>query len=223
MSLVKPLVMHNGLQRQGQQGDLPDNMEIQDANATAGAAVLTGDQFASTLLFRSGPGANFNDTTPDASVLLASLMENMYQGSAGSAPIGIQPGASYRLRYVNTVAFIATLVAGVGITLAGTTTVAASSIRDYLITCLNGSPQQLIAANTVNGSAVVTGMSAAQTTLLTPGMLVTGTGIAGGTTVNSVQPGVGVTLSANATATNNAVALTFNPRFEVRGIGQMAL
>lgn len=223
MSFVKPIVMHNGLQRQGIPGDLTDMSEVQDVNATAGAAVLTGDQFASTLLIRSGPTGAFNDTTPDANTLLASLLENMYIGGGATTSLGISPGASYRLRYINTVAFIATLVAGNGITLAGTTTVAASSVRDFLITCLNGTPSQLVAANTTNGSAIVTGMTAFQTTQLTAGMAVSGTGIAGGTTIASVQPGVGVTLSANATATNNAVALTFTPRFEVRGIGQMAL
>jgi hypothetical protein len=51
-------------------------------------------------------------------------------------------------------------------------------------------------------------------------MLVTGTGIPASTTVLSVQPGVGVTLSANATATNNPVALTFSPRYTVLGLGQ---
>jgi hypothetical protein len=52
---------------------------------------------------------------------------------------------------------------------------------------------------------------------------VSGTGISGGTTVLSVQPGVGVTLSANATATGTLVALTFAPRIEFRGIGTGAV
>jgi hypothetical protein len=51
-------------------------------------------------------------------------------------------------------------------------------------------------------------------------MLVTGTGIPASATVLSVQPGVGFTLSANATATNNPVALTFSPRYTVLGLGQ---
>ena len=61
-------------------------------------------------------------------------------------------------------------------------------------------------AGTTNASTAVT-LSAANASILT-GMLVTGTGIAAGTYVAAVS-GTSVTLSANATATNSAVTLTF--------------
>lgn len=203
-------------------GDIQSLGEQLQANATVGAAVLTVQQMFG-ILNRTGSVANFNDTTPDANSILLALLGNNYQGGGNTTPLGVNAGTTWRLRYINTVAFIATIVAGSGITLAGTTAVAASSVKEFLLTVLNGTLQQLFSCATTNASAVVTGLTAAQTSQLTPGMAVSGTGIAGGTTILSVQPGVGVTLSANATATNNPVALTFSPRIEMRSIGQMLL
>lgn len=61
--------------------------------------------------------------------------------------------------------------------------------------------------NTTSGSAIVTGMSFTRS--LAPGMTVTGTGIPASTTIASVNSATQITLSANATATNTGVTLTF--------------
>lgn len=61
-----------------------------------------------------------------------------------------------------------------------------------------------------NGSAVVTGLNSSQTSQLANGMSVvfpTGTGIPAGTTILSVQAGVGFTMTAVATATNASASL----------------
>ena len=61
--------------------------------------------------------------------------------------------------------------------------------------------------NTTNGSAVVTGL--ADTSQFVVGMTVTGTGIPANATIASINSASQVTLSANATATNTGVSLTF--------------
>lgn len=220
MSLVTPMVNDGGQVRSAVSGDLFNTGELVQTNSTAGAATLTAQQVVGGILNRTGPGANYNDTTPSAAEIVSALLSNgNYQGGGAYAANGVQPGTTFRFRHINTVAFIATLVAGAGVVLAGVTANAASSFREYLVTVLNGTPPQNYACTTTNGSAAVTGLSAEQTKNLTPGMAVSGTGIPGGATILSVQPGVGFTLSANATATGSLVALAFSPRVEFRGIG----
>lgn len=220
MSLVTPMVNDGGQVRAAVSGDLFNSGEVVQSNSTAGSATLTAQQVIGGILNRTGPGGAYNDTTPAAAEIIAALMSNgNYQGGGAYAANGVQTGTTFRFRHINTVAFIATLVAGAGVSLAGVTANAASSFRDYLVTILNGTPPQNYACTTTNASAVVTGMTADQTKNITPGMAVSGTGIPGGATVLSVQPGVGFTLSANATATGSLVALAFTPRVEFRGIG----
>lgn len=219
MSLASPVVFDSGMQRQAFQGDLINSCDRVQSDATAASITWSAAQVLGTILSRSGPGAGYGDTTPTATDWINALLQNSYVGGGATTPAGVPVGFSYRFRVLSTVAFANTVVAGTNVTLAGVTAVAASSYRDYVVTVLNGTPQQVFAATTTNASAVITGLSAAQTMLLSPGMAVSGTGIAGGSTILSVQPGVGVTLSANATATGNLVALTFAPRIELRGIG----
>lgn len=211
MSLVIPAITENGFKRQIGVGDVVGAGEVIGTLSTAGdgtltAALLTGY----SIISRTGPGADYADTTDTAANIIAALAVN------AQTPV---PGTTYRQRILNTVAKVNTYTAGTGVTLAGTTAIAASSFRDYLICLTNTTPQSIAAASTTNGSAVVTGMTAAQTQLVSVGQLVTGTGIPGATKVISVQPGVGVTLSANATATGSLVALTFSPTVTITGIG----
>lgn len=213
MSLTKPLIFDGGFERAINQGDIPGGAEINNNLTTAGAGALTGTLLAGSILYRTGPTGAVADTTDTAANIIAALV------SPGQ---NVQAGTSYRLRYVNTVAFAITLTAGAGVTLfgVGTATINASSVKDFLVTLNNTTPQSISTATTTNGSAVVTGMTAAQTAALSVGQNVAGTGIAGSTTVIGVQPGVGVTLSANATATNSLVALTFTPAVTIQGLGQ---
>jgi hypothetical protein len=222
MSLVSNVVFDGAQQRSMSPGDVLNSAESQQALANAAGQTLTVAQVLTSLLTRSG-AVTVSDTTPDSASWISAMLQGAYVGGGASTPLGVQPGTSYRLRILNNNTGTLTLVAGTGVTLAGTTTILTVNFRDYLITVLNGTPQQIFAASTTNASAVVTGMSAAQTQAISPGMLVTGTGIPAAATVLSVQPGVGFTLSANATATGSLVALTFLPRIEVRGIGTGAV
>jgi hypothetical protein len=73
-------------------------------------------------------------------------------------------GATWRLAYINNVAFALTLTAPDTSVVVTSPTVNASSVKEVLVTIVNGTPQQQIGnCSTTNGSAVVTGMSAAQT------------------------------------------------------------
>lgn len=206
---------------------------------TAGAGTLTAAMIASGFIVRTGPVGGVTDTTDTSTNILAAL--------AGNAPSpNVAPGSTFRLRYINKVAQVITFAAGVGV-IAGAAgsavlDVAASQVRDYLITVLNATPASTLQSNTTNASAVVTfvfpsgitswplGQAAnPQGITITPGMTVSGTGITAGTTVIGVTYGLGgitgVTLSANATATSPAggAALTFLPTIRFDGIGSMTL
>jgi len=223
MSVVKASIFDGGLQRQALPGDVIGAGEVINALATAGAGVLTAALLIGGILNRTGPGAGYIDTTDTAANIVAALAANYsYQQSATaglSSGYAVPNGLTFRFRFINTVAFANTMAAGTGVTLVNGT-VNASSVKEYLVTVTNGMPTQVFAANQVNGSAVITGLTQFQTSQLAPGMLVTGTNIPGGTTVLSVQVGVGVTLSANATATLNLNALTFSPTVTITGLGQ---
>lgn len=222
--IVRPMVQGDSpVSRPTNPGDLFGLGESISAGllTTAGAGTLTGALIATGLIRRTGPGGGYTDTTDSATAILAAL--------AGNAPAAdVMPGTTFRLLFINTVAQAMVLAAGAGVFLGtGTTTTAASLWREYLVTIQNATPQQIISCATTNASAVVTfnlatGQAALPMGTITPGMDVSGTGITAGTTVLGVTQGqggiTGVTLSANATATTNPVALTFGPRILIDGL-----
>lgn len=211
MSYVKPTVYDNSFQRQVTQGDVVAGGEVVGTLTTVGAGTLTAALITgNSIISRTGPTGAYNDTTDTAANIIGALAVN------GQTPM---PASTHRLRILNTVAFIGTMVAGTGVTLAGVTAIAASSYRDYLVALTNTTPTSIAAAATTNASAVITGMDSSETSVVSPGQLVTGTGIPAATTVLSVQPGIGVTLNANATATASLVGLTFSPTVTITGIG----
>jgi len=181
----------------------------------------------SGILNRTGPVGAYIDTMDSSANIINAMINSFSYQTTGQTGVSngaaVQQGTTWRFRHINTVAFAMTLAAGTGVTLGTNVNIAASSIKEYLLTVTNGTPQQVFAASQVNGTAVITGLSQFQTALLSPGMLVTGTNIPASTTILSVQSGVGVTLSGNATATLNLNALTFNPTVSIVGIGQMLL
>lgn len=194
--------------------------------ATAGNGTLTGAAIATGIIRRTGPGGAYTDTTDTSTNILAAIAGNA-QGA------DVLPGTTFRLLFINTVAFAMTFAAGSGVVSGtGTLGVAASLVREYLLTVLNSTPQSIQNCSTTNASAVVTFNLPANAPALpmgtiTPGMSVSGTGITAGTTVLGVTYGqggiTGVTLSANATATNNPVALTFLPTIQIDGIRSTTL
>ena len=194
--------------------------------ATAGNGTWTGASIITGIINRTGPTGAFTDTTDTAQNIINAAIANF-----GQVAPDIAVGSTFRLLVRNTVAYALTFAAGVGV-LAGTGTlnIAASAVREYLVTLLNANPQFIYNCATTNGAATITFNLPPNTSgipllgsngfgggalIITPGMTVTGTGISAGTTVIGVTQGAGgttgVTLSANATATNSAVSLTFGP------------
>jgi hypothetical protein len=227
MAVIKPLVFdqNTSATRILQQGDVSGGAEYYNTNSTVGNGTLTANQLCANLLKRSGPTAAFTDTTDSAQNIINALIGNAFigtgsyvAGTGGNA--GVQGGTTWRLRYINTVAFAMTLAAGTGVTIVANGNVNASSVKDYLITVTNGSAQQLFSANTTNGNNQITSLTQAQTNQLTIGMAVTGAGIPANTVVTGISPGSGVTINNNATATSTNVAVTFSPTLTIEGIGQ---
>ena len=223
MSALKGVVYDGGLQRQALPGDVAAWAETIANLTTVGAGTLTAALLLSGIINRTGPVAGYIDTTDSAANIVAALVSNYNFQATGltgvSSGVAAPVGMTVRLKFINTVAFANTVAAGTGVTLVNAT-VNASSVKEYLLTVTNGTPQQVFAANQTNASAVITGLSQFQTSQLSVGMLVTGTNIPGSTTIISIQPGVGVTLSANATATLALNALTFAPTVTLTGLGQ---
>ena len=91
------------------------------AISTAGAGTLTASALLSGLIMRTGPTGAYDDTTDTAANILAAM---------GQPNIG----DSFDFYHVNGVAYAATIVAGTGVTLAGTTANAASKVRVYRCT-----------------------------------------------------------------------------------------
>jgi hypothetical protein len=177
---------------------------------TVGNGLVSAQGMLAGIIQRTGPTGNYADVFDSADNLLA------------AAPF-LVAGDSFDFMLRNTVAFTNTPTAGEGVTLGLNTAMVASNVRRYLVEVQASKRRQVFQANTTNANAVVTGLTQAQCDLLEPGMGISGTGITGGTTVIAVNSVAGtVTLSANATATGSP-ALTFFPRYTVRGLYTAAL
>lgn len=98
------------------------------AISTAGDGTLTAAGIVAGLIMRTGPSGAYNDTTATATDILALLD-------------GPAVGDSWEFTHVNGVAYACTVVAGAGVTLAGTTANAASKVRRYHVQVTNvGTP-----------------------------------------------------------------------------------
>jgi hypothetical protein len=196
--------------RQQGPGDMLLDMTTQTADATAGASTLSSAQMLSGYLERTAGGA-YNETLDTGDNLMA------------AAP-NLSPGDSFEFLIRNTAAFAGTLVAAEGAELAGANTaLAASAVRKYLLTVFATNRRQSFLATSTNASATISGLTQAQAQSIQPGMGITGTNIPASTTVLSVNATLGtVTISANATGTAQN-AMTFFPRYNVRGLWTASL
>lgn len=202
--------------------------------ATNGAGTWTGALIANGIIRRTVVGAGYTDTTDTSTNILAALAGNNGGGAL------VEPGTSFRLLFQNTIAQAMTWAAGVGV-IAGTGTLdcAASLVREYLVTILNASPAVTLNCNTTNGNKIITFNFPTGTVAwpigpsnlavnVTPGMIVSGTGITAGTRVLGTTQGVGgitgVTTDTNSTATSTGgVALTFLPAIMFDGLRSSTL
>jgi hypothetical protein len=183
------------------------------ADATAGSITWTPAMLAAGWISRSGQVGAIGDTTPTADSILAAFPD-------------LSRGDSFEFRVTSTTANANTVAAGTGVTLAGTTAVAASTSRDFLMTLLSEPKRTVtVSGSTTNASAVLSNISQANLANIGVGMLVTGTGIAAAPCkVLAVNLTAGtVTLDGNSTATADNIGITFTPNFELRGIGAATL
>ena len=173
------------------------------------------------IISRTGPTGAVNDTTDTAANILLQLSTSGVPSAliTVGSPL-VQTGDNWRIRYVNNVAFAITMVGGTGVTVVNPT-INASSVKDFSLAITAGGEQTIAAVSQTNGSAILTGMNLQQTSQIQVGQTVSGSGLSG--TVLSIQPGVGVTLSANASSTLAINAATFSPSITITGIGQMLL
>jgi len=212
--LVKPMVLDGSFARQVMRGDVVAGAEVIPVTIATNAITVTAANIITGIIQRTTTGGG-TDTIDSAANLVAG-----FQGAYGP----IENGTTFRCKWIQNAAFAITVqaTANTGVTVTSGT-VNASSVKEYLVTVVNGTPTQTFACVTANGSAILTGLSAAQTALLSPGMIVTNA-VANlqGQTIISVQPGTGVTMSGNANATNAApgVAVTFSPQVTLVGLGQ---
>jgi hypothetical protein len=212
MSYVKPQTKDNGFVRDVTNGDVVAGGEVIGTLTTVGAGSLTAALITGfSIISRTGPVGAYADTVDTASNIIAALAVN------GQTPMA---GSTHRLRILNTVAFINTITANTGVTLSGTTAIAASSYRDFLVTLTNTTNASIAVGATTNASATLSGFSQAALALITPGMLITGTGIGAASVVTAVNLTAGtVTSSVVSTATASNIAITFSPTVSIAGIG----
>lgn len=214
MSIVKPVIYDNGLQRPIAKGDTEVSGNYIPATVVTTAITVTGTQLTGRYILRN-PAAPATDTIDTAANIIAAI-----NGGVGGIPVpkGLSFLATWIVTTANALTVAATANTGVTVTRG---TVNASSAKEFLVTVTNGTPAQTLVCNTTNASAVITGMSLAQTSRLSVGMVVTNA-VAGcqGYTIISVQAGVGVTLSGTASSTNTAVSFNFSPTITVEGVSQ---
>lgn len=206
------MVRDAAMVRQIQQGDIIGAAEgVGTALATVGAGTLSAALLVTNFITRTGPTAGYTDTTDTAANIIAAL----------TSTNGVQAGDSFRFKYINTVAFAMTLAAGAGVTLVGGNTgVNASSVKDYLVRITNPTPTATVVGNLDGTTAVITGIDLGESSLLSVGQNITGTGIPASTTIIGIVPGISITLSANTTVAGTNVAITATPSVTITGLGQ---
>lgn len=95
--------------------------------ATAGAVIPAADIAGAQEAYvtRSGPTANFTDTTDTAANIIAALPQNVQSGGA--------LGTTWTMRIVNNSGFTETVQGGTGVTVTGTATLATNTFRDFVV------------------------------------------------------------------------------------------
>jgi len=216
MSLVRDAIYDGSLMRTVMPGDVVSAAEGIQTLGTSTALTVTGAMLAAGIISGAPSGAA-TYTLDTAANILAAL-------SPGVGQTAIANGTTFRLRHINTTANAVTwaVTANTGMSIA-TGTTNASSVKDFLVTIVNGTPPVQASGTTVNGSAVVSNVPLANLQAMSVGQVITNA-VAGlqGATVISINIAAGTfTASANANATNStSVAISLSPVISVQGIGQ---
>jgi hypothetical protein len=195
--------------------------------ANSGTAVTLTGALLGLGVYLSSAGSAPTITLDTAANIVSSLAPQFGYNQNAAAPGGtpnytaISSGTSFRLRYIQSTAFVATVAAtaNTGVTV-NRGSVAASTSRDFLVTFNNGMPAQTFAVNSTNASATLTGLTQAQLSLLSIGMIVTNAALGlQGQTITSINiAGGSITMSGTANATATGTALTFSPVITIDGL-----
>lgn len=182
-----------------------------EANVTVGASTLTASSILAGIINRSGSVAGYIDTLPTVAQLVAACPT-------------LSVGDSFSFIIRNTVAQALTLAVGTGWTLGSNTAIAASLVRQYLVTMTAVKPTTVVVGTTTNASVTVTGLTESQCRAVEPGMVVAGTGITAGTKIIAVNADtLSIVLDTAATATGTTVALTCDPTATIEGVRSSTL
>lgn len=216
MAILRPIVYDGFAQRQFSSGDVIGGGEIIPATNPTTNITVTGAQLAAGNILRSPAGASA-DTLDTAANIVAAI-------SSGLGTSGLPNGLSWRVRWICTTANAITVAAAANTgVIVNRGAILASSAKEFLCTIVNGTPAQTYQVLTTNASAVITGLTAAQTATLSVGMVVTNA-VAGlqGATIVAVNVTLGtVTLSLAANATNSTpVTISFSPVVQLDGLQQ---
>lgn len=219
--LVRPRITDGGMTREVLPGDVIAGGEniLAGSLTTVGAGTWTAAMIATGIIRRTGPVGGYTDTTDTASNIIKALAGNIganYQGNNPSPDV--VPGSTFRMLFINTVAQALTWAAGEGVEAGtGTLTVAASLVREYLITVKNSTPRQALGCTNGAATPTVTFDTPQDMGTITPGMMVIGTNITAGSkvagvTLNGSGKISGVTLDQNVAGANaTLVSLVFSP------------
>lgn len=216
MSLLKSVVYDGFAQRQVMAGDVLCGAEVLPATVATNAITITGAILSLGLIQRTTTGAG-TDTIDTAANLIAAF-------ASGLGTTGVPPGTTFRAKWIQNAAFAITVqaTANTGVTVTNGT-INASSVKDFLVTVVNGTPARNCSGlTTTNASAVVSGFTAADIANVTVGMVVTNA-VASlqGTTIIGVNMAAGsVTMSGNAGSSLTLQTLNFSPVVTVLGVGQ---
>lgn len=200
----------NNVRQQGP-GDVVMAQEQVVAITTVGNGVISAAGMMAGIIDRSGPTGAYGDTLAVADDLMA-------------ANPNLSIGDTFKFTFRNTVAFANTVAVAEGAELSGSNTaVAASKVRDYLVTILATKRKNVAYVSSTNANAVLTGFTDDQIKAIEPGMGVSGTNMpASGTVIGVNALAKTVTLSGTATGTGTQ-AVTFFPRYNVKGLSSADL
>lgn len=215
MTIAKATISDGMLPRPISIGDVLAMAEVFPATVVANTITVTGQQLAGTIIQRTPTGAG-SDNIDSAANIIAAI-------TTGLGLTGVQAGTTWRIRWYNQSAFAISVqsVANTGISVAAGT-VNASSVKDFLLTVVNGTPATIATVNSTNASAILTGLTQAQASAITPGMIVTNAvlGLQGATVIGVNVAAGSITMSANANATAALQAVNLSPVITLQGLGQ---
>lgn len=237
---TRPLCKDGGQTREVMPGDILAGGEKFATLATNGSGTITGALIAAGIINRTTVGAGYTDTPDTASNIIAALAGNqgtVTQSYGGPTTVTVLqgqpncvPGSTMRLIFRNTVAQAMTFGTGVeGITYGSNVDVAASLVREYLITILNSTPRVSLQCTNTNASKTITLSTPQPMGTITPGMWISGTNITSGTLVLGVTLNGSGLISAVTTDTDStganatSVAMVFSPNVRIEGLRSSTL